>query len=263
MVSQSILKSHFIQFSVASQQNFTNNFFTTDNHFYRCDPEKHIDDTTFYQLTYFDQAYIINTQNIKDQIQCNHDCPYFVHGSTYTCNYGDYCESSKRCDSFYDCREASNPLYICSNPNSGLRRYEFFDETCESRYCNATMHTAKKHANHVTNCEHCICYCDELLHKSHRIISLQEQLSNVEKNEVITGIKITRKKRIFFLQIQVGKLLQMNEIDKSTVRWMPIKYIRNINLTHDKFDYHILKRNARMDMDYLWFPHNQVLTGRL
>lgn len=260
-----MLKTHFEQYSIANQQNFTRIFKTSENRFYHCDPVKHIEDVTYHQLTHFDQAVVVNLDNMLvdgHPISCAKDCEQITHGRQGTCSKSNYCESDKWCNSFYDCQKAQNPLHICRDKESQNRRYEFFDGGCETHVCNASRLTAYNHRRGFFTCDQCICFCDEFYHKAHRILSLQEHVSNVEENEVITGFKIERKRRVFFLQIQVGKLLQMNEIDEKTVRWIPIKYVSHIlENDQDGHDYHILRRNARLDMDYIWLPNNQVVTG--
>lgn len=112
------------------------------------------------------------------------------------------------------------------------------------------------------DCDYCLCYCDAVDSKTDRIISLQKQESNITENKVITGMRVVKLGQVFFIQIQVGKLLTRQRIDQKSVEWVKIKPIENISYTSDGPDYFIMRRNTPMDMDILKFKHNEVVTGK-
>lgn len=109
----------------------------------------------------------------------------------------------------------------------------------------------------------CLCYCDDPTEDSDRIVSTQMQESNVENNEVITGMKLVKFKKVIYLQIQVGKLIESSmAIDQKSVRWVPVKPIEgNLNYKKSGNDYFVIRRKYEMDLDVFKLDDGEYLTG--
>lgn len=257
------LRRNYIEYSIQSHNNFTkilNNH--TEHQYYRCDPDNHVEYVTYNQLTNFDQGYIIHESNMDDNT-CSSDCKDIKEGTTKTCSHGKFPCYLRKCNKFYDCEDRGHMHACFSKDQSPNRRYEFVDMYGEGpSTCDGSIYEAFHNLRHFYKCKYCFCYCDDISERSDRIISLQRQESNISANEVITGIRVIKLRQIFYWQIQVGKLLPMQIIDQDTVRWIPIKPIKNINLQKMKGpDYYILTRNVKMDLDILYFKQNEILTG--
>lgn len=234
----------------------------TDYWFYRCDPLENVYSQTYSQLTRFDQAYIIKLDNIAGSSCCNSTCSAHKVGLTAKCDDNDYC-GKKFCNKFYDCYTAPNPLYLCMEYGDELRRYKYISQYQDKQYCLNEFWNLNRF-EFDCRCDYCVCFCDDITEFSHRIINLVPQLSNIDKNEVIIGLKLTNENSpVFELSIKVGKLLPRNNIDESTIRWIEpekageIKY----NVLHSPDKYFIMQRNVQMDMDVVLMETNEVLTG--
>lgn len=90
-------KFNFETYTMDSYNNFTTIYMKADNKFYPCDPiypKKHTYMSTYTQLKYFDQAYIINYEDTTAKGQCNKGCESIIEGETKICNE-KYCDSSQ------------------------------------------------------------------------------------------------------------------------------------------------------------------------
>lgn len=239
--------------------------------YYRCDPHQHIANETFYQLINFDQAYIINEANM-DTNTCKGNCEDHASGSIRTCNnYNSEnsfpCKWETECKKFYNCEYMGGTMEVCDS-KSPLRRYEHIDFENEAKKCPSNKHHELTWFPRLfLDCTYCICYCDEMNDKSDRIISTQSQVSNITANEVITGMRVVKLEHVFYLQIQVGKLLPEFAIDQSSVRWQKIHPIEHIQYDKQGYDeeanYIVLKRKDRMDLDTFMMNNSEVLTGKI
>lgn len=247
-----------------NRNNFINILNGTETEFHPCDPNIHIENKTYHQLTYFDQAYIVNEANMNDDT-CVDSCPELTSKTTEACNYDEnfYCNPKSFCKLFHDCEFKGNNVYICITPNqSPLRIYDHFSYN-EPQFCGGTWYSGSKWTRGFVKCDYCLCYCDDINEKSDRIMSLQKQEANIKNNEVMTGLRVVKLGQVFYLQIQVGQILPKRRINQKTVKWLPIKPITNISYSNDRSDYYILKRRATFDLDVFRFNTSYVLTGRV
>lgn len=259
MSSQEVMREHFINNSLINQSNITRTLHTASDKFYRCDPKQYIENATYHQLTNFDQAYIVNEANMDDG-NCDRKCPHITKGTTKRCDSGDkyLCSERMRCDHFYDCDFVRYMFRVCEPIiKTPYRRYESIDKSC-----GGTVHMIANHGQFpFSRCDNCLCYCDDVNEKSDRIVSLQVHESDIRANEVITGVRVVKLQQVFYLQIQVGKLMPFMRINQSSLNWVPIKPIKNIDYNNERSDYYILKRNTPMDLDIITMNQKEVLTG--
>lgn len=212
-------------------------------------------------MTHFDQAYIINERNIKDATSCRGRCEDITHSSFDNFNDQSYTTDDQRqCNNFYDCQSTASEVYLCSSDEDSDYFYEHIRIGGDPlNYCfQGELFVGRQKGN----CEMCLCYCDDPSARSDRIVSLQEHVSDVAANEVITGMRVVKIAQIFYLQIQVGKLIPMMKVDQNSTRWVPVKKIpRIVDYSVNSRDYFILRRNSHFDMDVLTLNENEVLTG--
>lgn len=198
---------------------------------------------------------------------CNQECHHIKEAQYEYCdsenaNYEDCGESP--CRNFYGCEFLSESISTCKTDEQPITTHEFinYDASPKGRNCKGTYRTSRATFKYGSgDCNMCICYCDVRDESSDRIVSVQKLESNITANEVVTGLRMVKLNYIFYLQIQVGKLLPMKKIDQNTVRWIPIKEIKNIK--YDAYledDYFVLHREARFDLDVFKFD-DEVLTG--
>lgn len=72
-----------ISFDVASEaQNVIKDL---SNVFWRCDPDKHVENSTFVQLTELLQGYMENEVDLNKDGTCNNNCAYYAHAKREGC----------------------------------------------------------------------------------------------------------------------------------------------------------------------------------
>lgn len=117
-------------------------------------------------------------------------------------------------------------MTTCISPNSSPRRYEYIKLHSGKVLGNENRCSTKgvySWTRWFVHCSTCLCYCDEQGALSDRYFNLRPTTADVEKNRVVTGIRLIKLDRIFHVQIQEGELLPHGYIDQTTVRWVPVK----------------------------------------
>lgn len=247
--------SKFIHHSCFSQPIIRRLLLTSNIYFISCYPEHHIEGETYLQFTHFDQAFIVDEKNLQNNSNCSKTCLDYKSGINSTCD-NQYFPCHYTCNEFYDCDHKGSTIHACMNSTTieSLRNYEFIDITGKwPSYCQSKI---DGYDTYNGTCDFCICYCDDVSSKSDRYISLQAVCSNFTANEIVTGVRFIKLDRVIHLQIQVGVLLAHRKIDQDTVRWLPIKTGPDYENT-----IYTVRRNARMDMDYLKINDQDVITG--
>lgn len=211
-----------------------------------CEPDNHQENVTYHQFTNFDQAFIVNEENIGVNT-CGNVCEDYQSGSVTTCDYGKF-PCSHPCKTFFDCTSYGDVIYTCRNfTPSKTRRYNFIqhgDKILTSYKCPKMINKAKVYWRFMNKCQYCVCFCDHPVDNSDRYVSLENVVTDETENEVITGLRLVKFDQIIYFQIQVGKMMHHNYIDQKLVRWLPIQ-------PHTKRESFTLRRRQKMNMDYL------------
>lgn len=200
----------------------------------------------------------MNENNIEDSSAlCSYECDHLKKTTTTAACLN--CD----CKNLYDCSYRGHTVYTCSFPlkyeNRRYRHVNFYDTDQECDYDDRDMLMSFRRFIHW--CDFCWCYCDDPTPKSHRIISLQKVEANTSANEVVTGVRVIKYEKVFYLQIQVGRMIPYHKIDQGSLRWVPIQPIKSVSYEMETSEYFILRRRMRFDMDIVQGKENQVLTG--
>lgn len=82
---------------------------------------------------------------------------------------------------------------------------------------------------------------------------------------VVTGLKFTKVKQMFHLQIEEGELSSHGSIAKDSRQWVNVpgtEFSYKNKTLIDGVDYHTLTYTARaVDLDNIFAPENMVITG--
>lgn len=73
-----------------------------------------------------------------------------------------------------------------------------------------------------SNCNYCYCLLDEESENSDRYFYLNQVYSNIINNKVVTGVRIIKVNRVFYLQIQQATLAPFGQVDHSTLEWKAV-----------------------------------------
>lgn len=116
-------------------------------------------------------------------------------------------------------------------------------------------------------CPYCMCFCDDDIIFSDRYFNLKEAKSDITKNKVVTGLRLTKIKRMIYLQVQQGEMLPYGIINVTTLEWVPVNKSRiTISNIYDKKDYWKMKGNDKaVNLDVIQVDIKEklqeVLTG--
>lgn len=267
-------KSLFKQYAVANQNKFIESYVGANSLYYRCDPDILKYKETYFKFTYFDQGYVVNERYMIGNT-CMYDCSQIDMMKVERCatdsEQGKFpeCNEPKRCNTFYNCKYYGTNIKTCTSNNNEDqelgRRYKFIQGIgSPDRQCRNGVQAQSKatFTYYFADCHDCVCFCDDFNYESFRTISLKEQVTT--GMEVITGLKVVLKNRVFYLQTQVGTLISRTEIDQNSLRWVPIEEVTNLNYELDSPpDYFVMRRNNRFDMDIYTIEDDEYITGEL
>ncbi|KAH8414603.1 hypothetical protein KR215_009923, partial [Drosophila sulfurigaster] len=241
-----------------------------DRDIWRCDPEKHILNVTYDEVTRLLQGYVENEVDLNNDESCSETCSDYNNTSTKGCFKQKFCSQQPQCSGhIYDCQLVDSDLSICQSNENSTRRYDYIEYEEGQKFgqgenCSRDVNSVESwHRWIFTKCSYCFCLCDEPGPKSDRYFSLRETLSDVMESKVVTGVRFVKKNRIFHLQIQQGQLLPRGAINESSVEWVPID---DFKITDpdvcDGVDYHSLSHQERgIDLDEILCKEEEVVTG--
>ncbi|XP_030567504.1 uncharacterized protein LOC115767384 isoform X1 [Drosophila novamexicana] len=225
---------------------------------WRCDPDKHVPQVTYDEVTRLLQGYIENEVDLNSDETCRETCAFYQSTRSEGCFKNLYCSRQPKCTGkLYGCQFVDSDMWVCPAPLSSTRRYEYIE------YENGRVLGQRKNCVRGTtkvdswwryllwHCSYCFCLCDEQGLKSDRFFNLRESVSDVRQNKVITGLRFLKKNRIFHLQIQEGQLLPRGAINESTLSWKPVDEYKIFDRNVAKgIDYHTLSYESRsIDLD--------------
>lgn len=139
------------------------------------------------------------------------------------------------------------------------------------------------------HCSYCFCICDSSDYNSDRYFSLKPSVSNIDNNKyvdqhflltffcqqfyylllfgrVVTGLRFTKVKQMFHLQVEEGHLGPRGLITEHSRHWVEVpgsEFSYKNKTLKENIDYHTLTYTARaIDLDNVIAPANTIITGR-
>lgn len=234
---------------------------------WKCDPQAHVENETFVQLTELLQGHIQNEVDLNNENTCRENCAYYTYAKVHGCYQGLYCNKQKQCNGrLFNCRYFDSDSWICRS-NSPNRRYDWIEyENGRILGTKGTCSTTKVDSWWrwiFWHCSYCFCICDDKSSTSHRYLNLRPVTADIDDNKVITGIKFVKLNKIIHIQIQHGQTLPYGFINQSTISWRSVDgYHVNDPGVYNGEDYQTLTWEQRaIDLDDLQVPDGYVLTG--
>ncbi|XP_046801825.1 uncharacterized protein LOC111680146 isoform X1 [Lucilia cuprina] len=239
---------------------------------WRCDPEQYVKGKNYEEVTRLIQGYIENEVDMNYNRECWKTCDDYERTKNEGCFKDKFCARQERCSGhIHNCRYVDSDMTICPSARDSVRRYEFIEYENGVTLGKASNCPRGKTAVDswwrylFWHCTYCFCLCDDQYStKTDRYFNLRETLSNINDNKVVTGLRFTKKNRVFHLQIQEGALLPRGMINESTLEWKPVdNYTLNEKGVHNNRDYYTLTYGARsIDLDDIHTEDNTfVVTG--
>ncbi|KAK0089866.1 hypothetical protein PV325_004889 [Microctonus aethiopoides] len=198
-----------------------------------CDPNNFTRGENFIELEKSIQMFVANEVNINSNT-CTDVCSKIdsagIRSDARNCNgnnYNSWCPLQSCYGRIYDCTSASIAT-VCELKNSSLRRYDWVKDNYNhhsygnTNSCGGRIRNPSQYRSGFVSCDICICTCADEIGESpaNRTINLRSQLSNIEANMVITGVKFISSDKIIHIQIKEGELMSGGRIKPKTERWV-------------------------------------------
>ena len=114
------------------------------------------------------------------------------------------------------------------------------------------------------HCSYCLCKCDEVSSDSDRFFSLEPALSDVSDNRIVTGVRLVKRGRVIYPQVEHAVAMAEGGVGEGTRTWVEPTVINttdtDVLLNSDKVFTMSYEQRA-VDMDSLQAPAGHVLTG--
>ncbi|XP_044576675.1 uncharacterized protein LOC123259921 isoform X1 [Cotesia glomerata] len=248
---------------------------------YQCDPtkfDKRAEEVTHLELEKMVQTVIIAEKDLSTTHSCSHNCNLNLIKDTL---------NKTQCDEFLDC-QYSTPGYQITELRNSSRRYKFFtgyDGEYKKQYGDPHRHSNnRKRPSDVSSsynwgtmrfCDYCICTCAIKPSRSPHVItavSFREQVSEIENNKVVAGLKFVKKDGMIHIQIAEREVLPHGHVGYYEL-WKPLEEF-TYNETTEK--YYVLKNNEsqiplefgvdyarphEMNLNNVMAPKKHAITG--
>ncbi|XP_063364049.1 uncharacterized protein LOC134652808 isoform X2 [Cydia amplana] len=234
---------------------------------YRCDPAQHKEGETFAQVTRLLQGYIENEVDMNTDGTCRDNCAYYSLAERTGCFKELYCAKQRPCNGrILNCQYIDSDMWVCPAGRNSNRRYEWIEYEngrTLGRAGRCTLGTTKVDSWwrwNLQHCSYCMCLCEDPASEAERVFSLREAVTDLQKNKVVTGLRIVKLGRVFHLQISEGVLGERGAVTPSG--WVPVVKFDPADVGVAETDYHTLTYEQRaIDLDELDSPKGHVLTG--
>ncbi|KAG6449171.1 hypothetical protein O3G_MSEX005915 [Manduca sexta] len=155
-----------------------------------CDPSKHIEGTTYEQVTRLLQGYVENEVDMNESGTCSDNCPGYTSAYRYGCYMDQFCAQQKSCyGTIRDCRFVESHMTVCTSSRSSNRLYEWIQydggrRLGEAGSCSKDTNRVYSWYRGFYHCSYCLCLCDDDTY-SHRYFSLRAATSDVHTNKCV------------------------------------------------------------------------------
>ncbi|CAB3388592.1 Hypothetical predicted protein [Cloeon dipterum] len=180
---------------------------TAGRQVWRCDPEKHVENETFVQLTELLQGYVQNERDLNSDQACTSTCGYYTYTKVFSCSDAELCYRQRLCrGKVVKCEPLGMSGSVCLSEQR-YRRYDrlvFSDTRGPAPTCStpAVLLNSWYQLLLLKKCSYCFCVCDEDGPYSDRHFSLRPAVSDVDAGFVVIGVRIVKLNRVIHLQAQ-------------------------------------------------------------
>ncbi|XP_044574928.1 uncharacterized protein LOC123258780 [Cotesia glomerata] len=252
----------------------------TTYYMYPCDPsyfENLMTEETNLELEKMVQTVIIAEKDLSTTHSCSHNCNLNLIKDTI---------NKTECYEFLDC-QYSTPGYKITELTNSSRRYGYFtgiDGRDKKQYGDPDRHfynreqpldvSSSYNWGTMRFCDYCICTCAIKPSRSPHVItavSFREQVSDIESNKFVAGLKFVKKDGMIHIQIAESEVLPHGHVGYDM--WKPLEEF-TYNETTEK--YYVLKNNEsqiplelgvdyarphKMNLNNVMAPKKHVITG--
>ena len=181
-----------------------------------------------------------------------------------------FCKKQPRCNGrIFDCQFFHADAWVCMAENAERRRYDWVE------YEDGTLLGSKGECvNKIKvdswwrwvffHCSYCLCKCDEVSSHSDRFFSLEPAVSDVSDNRIVTGVRLVKRGRVIYPQVEHAVALAEGGVGDGTRTWLEPSDINTTDtdvLLNSNKVFTMSYEQRAMDMDSLQAPPGHVLTG--
>ncbi|XP_031621010.1 uncharacterized protein LOC116339329 [Contarinia nasturtii] len=233
---------------------------------------------SYAEITNFIQGYVDNEVNFNQDGTCRKTCSDYQQVEYHVCRNHTLCilnyldKNKTRCDGeIRSCRFIESDMTVCPNEDDQqmTRRYNYIRYNSglmlgQPQHCQNEV-KAKSWIRWFVSCSYCFCYCDHENQYSDRFFSLREAVSDIERNKVVTGIRLFKRDRVIHLFISQRTIGRNGKIDESSSS-DDADYLGDYNFVigegQPDIDYHRLTWNSRgIELDTIRAQKDEVVTG--
>lgn len=113
-------------------------------------------------------------------------------------------------------------------------------------------------------CSNCWCLCDDITN-SDRYFSLRAVESNIEKNQIVTGVSLTKRNGVVQFVIAQRQLMAFGNVDRSHIEYawsLADQFAPNSSQAQEGIDYFTLTyENRSLNLDTITAGAGRVVTG--
>ncbi|XP_073957027.1 chemokine-like protein orion isoform X2 [Choristoneura fumiferana] len=235
---------------------------------YRCDPVQHKEGETYAQVTRLLQGYIENEVDMNADGTCRDNCAYYTLATRHGCFKEQFCAKQTVCNGrIIDCQYIDSDMWVCPAGRNSIRRYEWIEYEngrTLGKVGSCTRGTTKVDSWwrwSLHHCSYCMCLCEDEVGSAERFFSMREAVADIQKQKVVTGVRLIKSGRVFHLQISEGLLGERGSVTPG--EWVPVaKFDPSDPGVREGLDYHTLTYEQRaIDLDELDSPLGHILTG--
>jgi len=115
----------------------------------------------------------------------------------------------------------------------------------------------------LLHCSYCLCLCDAPGPESDRYWSLLPQVSDLENNKIVVGVRFVKRNRIIHLEIQQATALPEGNVDEDSMEWIeaPILDVTNKTQQDSGLFKELSYEERALDLDKLSASTGSVITG--
>lgn len=120
------LRSDFIHRTVQSLQVSQEIFEKADRSVWRCDPELHLENSTYLQITKLLEGHIENEMDLNRERTCTDTCQNYQFTEQFGCSEKSICNRQSKCQGkILSCTSLEDNMWICPGSKQTNRRYDF------------------------------------------------------------------------------------------------------------------------------------------
>lgn len=234
---------------------------TADKTVWRCDPDEHVENKTFYRMINVFQGFLTNEMAYHPS-ECGLKCEQAPKTVSSYCLRNQECSPiASTCNEVFECMTIGFVDTVCytweKEQKHPVRKYEYLLSNFNNKNLKFGTDMQRgcgplekpKAYKRGKNCNYCICKCKDPEKSNSYYFSLKEQLADQKKNEVVVGVKLHLIYNTFFLKIKVGQLMPHGLVRASSTRWIDIKLEKPTKSAGGKEFYHIGFYQRKIDLD--------------